>query len=337
MKVVSLFSGAGGLDLGFVKAGAKIIWANDIDKDSVTTYIKNIDKSITLGDIRKIDKSNIPECDVLIGGFPCLGYTIAKGKDRTINDPHNLLYLEYLEVLKKIKPTAFLIENVAGILQGKEFQITFEKMLREFYNAGYYHKYKILHSADYGVPQKRKRVVIIGSRKDKKISINFPKTTHEKSNNDSFIISNLANWITLREAIGDLRELFSKEDSEHVGSKHVVKINGYVGNRKLDWDKPAPTITGRGSRTGGPVIHPHPNLKRRLSIKECKRIQSFPDDFIFHGSISSAYAQIGNAVPPLLSFRIAQEFLIAFKEKPKKFEMNEWGLPWKEKIPQIQI
>ena len=142
-------------------------------------------------------------------------------------------------------------------------------------------------------------------------------------------------WITLKEAIGDLPEEYNENIPNHVGTKHRVKINGYLGNRILEWDKPSPTITGRGSRTGGPVIHPHPNLKRRLSVRECARTQTFPDDFIFYGSVSSQYAQVGNAVPPLLAFRLGQQMMRALNEEPRRFNRREWKLPWVQKIPEV--
>jgi len=330
MEVISLFSGAGGLDLGFVKAGAEIIWANDIWADAAETYRKNIGNHIIVADIRQLNTKSIPEAEVIIGGFPCLGFTIAKGKNRRPDDPYNFLYKEYLRLVNELKPRAFLIENVTGMAQGNAFKSLFESMINGFKKVGYLVLFKILNAADYGVPQKRRRILILGTRNDLNATPRFPEITHSKYNT----LEKTAPWITLRDAIGDLPEDFDPlHDPEHVGSSHVVKINGYVGNRKLSWDEPSPTITGRGSRTGGPVIHPHPSLQRRLSVKECKRLQSFPDDFEFKGSISSMYAQIGNAVPPLLAFRVAQELIRSLGESPKKYKPEEWELPWKNKIP----
>jgi PAS domain S-box-containing protein len=124
--------------------------------------------------------------------------------------------------------------------------------------------------------------------------------------------------------------IFDYDDNipNHTGSKHKVKINGYIGNRQLDWNKPSPTITGRGSRSGGAVIHPHPNNKRRLSVRECARLQSFPDDFTFSGSNSAAFAHIGNAVPPILSFHLAKEFIRIVDNKDIDLNENDWNLPW---------
>ncbi len=193
------------------------------------------------------------------------------------------------------------MENVAGIQSGEAFrEHFFNEILPTFEKCGYTLKHTILNAADFNVAQNRKRVIIIGRRNDIKNDIHFPKKQSKKPK-------------TLREAIGDLPLEFSENIPNHTGTLHKIKINGFVGNRRLSWDKPAPTITGRGSRGGGAVIHPHPNLHRRLSVRECARIQSFDDDFIFCGSNGAAYAQIGNAVPPLMSFYLAKEFKKAFE------------------------
>ena len=308
-KVISLFSGCGGLDLGFIKAGFEVIFANDIDKEACESYAKNIGAHIVCKDIHALESSEIPNGDILIGGFPCLGFTIANGKNRDLNSQYNTLYLEYARILKAKQPKYFLVENVAGIQSGKGFKENFyEKILPTFESCGYSVKYSILNASDFGVAQNRKRVIIIGQRFDIAQSVEFPKPLGTKPK-------------TLFEAIGDLPLDYDDKIPNHTGSRHIVRINGYVGNRALRWDKPAPTITGRGSRGGGAVIHPHPNLHRRLSVRECARIQSFDDDFIFCGSNGAAYAQIGNAVPPLMSYYIACEFkkaFVALQDSPLK-------------------
>lgn len=300
--VISLFSGCGGLDLGFIKAGFKIIFANDIDKEACESYSKNIGNHIICKDIYQLNSKEVPNADILIGGFPCLGFTIANGKNRNLESNYNKLYLEYARILKDKQPKYFLVENVAGIQSGKNFKDHFyQKILPTFESCGYDLKHSILNASDYFVAQNRKRVIIIGKRKDIKKEINFPKPQTKIPK-------------TLKEAIGDLPLDYDSNIPNHTGSKHKININGYIGNRILSWDKPAPTITGRGSRGGGAVIHPHPNLHRRLSVRECARLQSFSDDFIFYGSNGAAYAQIGNAVPPLMSFYIAKEFKKCLEE-----------------------
>lgn len=302
---ISLFSGCGGLDLGFIKAGFEIIFANDIDKEACQTYRTNIGEHIVCEDIYKLKASAVPNADILIGGFPCLGFTIANGKNRDLNSAYNDLYKEYARILKAKQPKFFLVENVAGIQSGTVFKEHFHgKILPTFEKCGYRVKYQILNASDFFVAQNRRRVIIIGTRNDIKNEPNFPAPQCKTPK-------------TLRETIGDLPDDFSEKVPNHTGSSHKIHITGYLGNRILSWDKPAPTITGRGSRGGGAVIHPHPNLKRRLSVRECARIQSFEDDFVFHGSNGACYAQIGNAVPPLMSFYIAKEFLKCFKENAK--------------------
>lgn len=296
MNVISLFSGCGGLDLGFKMNGFDILWANDIDKEACETYKHNIGNHIVNKNISNIKTDEIPNADILIGGFPCLGFTIANGKNRDLNSQYNQLYLEYARILKAKKPKYFVVENVAGIKSGKEFKENFEEnILKSFKECGYNLKYEVLNASDFGVAQNRKRVIILGKREDVKKDIDFPKPLKSPKK-------------TLFDAIGDLPEDYDEKIPNHIGNSHKVKINGYVGNRVLKWDKPSPTITGRGSRSGGAVIHPHPNLKRRLSVRECARIQSFPDDFLFYGSNGACYAQIGNAVPPLMSYHIAKQF-----------------------------
>ena len=336
--MISLFSGAGGLDYGFKKAGFKIVWANDIDKDAAETYRRNLEDHIVCNDIRLIKPEEIPDADMVIGGFPCLGFTVARGKYRTPFDENNFLYLEFLRILQAKQTEFFLIENVPGMIKGERFRRLFKKMLKDFENIGYRVKYRELNAADYGVPQIRRRIIILGVRNDIKTELRYPEPTHSENPMKTIEGKKLFPWITLREAIGDLplegcRHPINCDVPNHYGTRHKVKINNYLGNRPLKWDRPSPTILGRGSRTGGPVIHPHPNLHRRLTVRECARLQSFPDDYIFFGSPSSQYAQVGNAVPPLMAFRIAQALLRSVGKEPRKFKPSEWKLPWVEKIP----
>lgn len=322
MKVISLFSGCGGLDLGFIKAGFEVVWANDFDKEAVQSYRFNIGKHIVHDSIYNINTDIIPNADILIGGFPCLGFTVAKGKSRQVDCDYNQLFQEYARVLEAKHPKYFLVENVTGIKSGKAFSDFFHNtILKTFSNTGrgYKIKYETLISSDFGVPQNRKRVIIIGVREDVNDEIKFPTVQIE-------------NRLTLKDAIYDLPLEHDLSIANHVGTKHKVKINGYVGNRQLDWNKPSPTITGRGSRTGGAVIHPHPNRHRRLTVRECARIQSFPDDFIFSGSNGACFAQIGNAVPPIMSFFIANEFRKLFGKEKLSFKDTIWDLPYRKKI-----
>ncbi|MEK7588370.1 MAG: DNA cytosine methyltransferase [Patescibacteria group bacterium] len=313
MKVISLFTGAGGMDLGFLKAGHKIVWANDNDPDSCLTYEKNFKHKPVCKNIEEVPSSSIPEADVVIGGFPCQGFSIANPY-RNTEDKRNTLYLELLRVIRDKKPKYFVAENVAGLCSiggyenaqdrknhtGKVLKVILEE-LRHAIPKGYHVEFQILNAADYGVPQTRRRVIILGTRKDVKKIFVHPKPVFSKEGEI------FPKWKTVRESISDLPEKPSKDIPNHTGTSHQVKINGHIGNRATDWDKPSPTIVGRGGGTGGPVIIPHPNLKRRMTVRETARLQSFPDDFIFEGSVSSQYRQIGNAVPWPLAYYIAKQ------------------------------
>lgn len=342
MKVVSLFSGAGGLDYGFQKAGWNIVYANDIEEDFCRTYENNVGDEIENKNVKDVKKENLPDSKAIIGGFPCLGFTIATGKKRDVEKEKNYLYKEFKKTVKAKKPDIFLMENVPGINKGEDFKKVFKKMLGEFRDEGYAVKHEKLNSANFGVPQKRKRIFILGAKsgtdlegKVESFFENHISRTHAPERMKDLNGKVRKGWVTIREAIGDLPEPETGDIPNHYGTQHKVKLNGYQGNRPLEWDKPSPTITGRGSLSGGPVIHPHPDLERRLTVRECARLQSFPDDFEFEGSMTSNYAQIGNAVPPLLSFRIGQSLLRFAGGKPSDFDSSEWELPWTSKIPNL--
>lgn len=302
MQVVSLFSGAGGLDLGFEMAGHKIIWANDLYEDAVATYRKNLGNHIICKDISEIKTDSIPDCDIIIGGFPCQGFSVANTK-RHENDERNALYKQLIRVILAKKPKFFLAENVKGIVslsKGKVFQM----ILKDFEDLGYKVKYKILNAADYGVPQTRLRVIIVGVRNDIDFDYQYPAPTHSKD-----AINGMPKWVSVYEAIKDIPDPdLPNSLTNHEYSKYKLNFNGYLGHRILDPDKPAPTVTARGDNKGGVVILPHPNAQRRMSCRELATIQSFPLGYEFMGTRSSVYRQIGNAVPPLLGFAVAKEF-----------------------------
>ena len=313
MKIISLFCGCGGMDLGLLKAGHKIVYANDNDKDSIETYKKYFTKKfkispshIHLNDVKKEKIKDIPDGDVIVGGFPCQGFSIANifRKDkRTMERKNNDLYLEMIRIIKGKKPKYFIAENVPGILslggyankeaKRKKLGRIFTSVLSDFQKIGYKIKWQILNAAEFGVPQSRRRVIILGTRKDIKKDLVHPQPTH--SIEDDLFLKKTPN---LWDAIKDLEKikLGDKKIFNHEGSKHKVKFNGYIGNRVTKKNKVSPTIVGRGGGTGGPVIIAHPNGKRRLTVRETARLQAFPDDMFFCGPVSSGYRQIGNAV-----------------------------------------
>ena len=302
MKVVSLFSGAGGLDLGFKMAGHDIVWANDLYEDAVHTYQKNIGDHIVLEDVRNIPTDTIPDCDIVIGGFPCQGFSVANTK-RNVADARNELYKQLIRVIEDKQPMFFLAENVKGLTNLGKGEV-FKMILSDFEQLGYRVQYKILNAADYGVPQTRLRVIIVGVRNDITWEYEFPKETHSQDGQ-----AGLPVWISVSEALKELPDPDSENDvPNHTYSKYKLNINGYIGHRLLNPDKPAPTVTARGDNRGGVVIHPHPNGQRRMSCRELASVQSFPIDFEFSGNNSSIYRQIGNAVPPLLAYAVAKQF-----------------------------
>jgi DNA (cytosine-5)-methyltransferase 1 len=336
MRVVSLFAGCGGLDLGFIKAGHKIVFANDFDKDCKVTYENNIGKHFWLGDVKKLDTSFLPKYDILTGGFPCQGFSVAN-LYREVSDSRNELYLQIVRIISETKPKYFLAENVPGLLSLGKGQVA-KMILNDFKNigiedggVGYDVKMFLLNSANYGVPQARKRVIFLGISKEidaeqrEILFQNFPpKATHDDKN------FKLKPFQTLRQAIGDLPDPSSEEANKilnHYGLKHKVKINGYMGNRKLDWNRPGPTMVGRGGGTGGPVIAVHPNCERRFTVRETARIQSFPDNFEFYGSTSSQFRQIGNAVAVDFAYHLGkvlkdfEDGKLTLKDKAKQLEL----------------
>lgn len=302
MRVVSLFSGAGGLDLGFKMAGHDVVWANDLYEDAVHTYQKNIGDHIILEDVRNIPADKIPNCDIVIGGFPCQGFSVANTK-RHIADERNELYKQLIRVIEDKRPKFFLAENVKGLTNLGKGEV-FKMILSDFEHLGYRVQYRILNAADYGVPQTRMRVIIVGVRSDIDWEYEFPKATHSQDGRDG-----LPAWVSVSDALKGLPDPDSENNiPNHTYSKYKLNINGYIGHRLLDPDKPAPTVTARGDNRGGVVILPHPNGQRRMSCRELASVQSFPVDYEFAGNNSSIYRQIGNAVPPLLAYTVAKQF-----------------------------
>ena len=304
MKVVSLFSGAGGLDLGLKQAGLDIVWANDIYHDAVETYKKNIGDHIILEDISKISSDSIPNCDVVVGGFPCQGFSQANMK-RKSDDPRNKLYLEMIRVIRDKRPKYFIAENVRGILSLDKGKVI-EQIVYDFNELDYEIKYSLLNCADYGVPQKRMRVIILGVRKDIPNNIVFPPLPTHSENADIY----LSKWVTIGQALAHYPDPdLAHNIPNHEYSNFKLKFNGHLGHRIIDPNQPSPTITGRGDEKGGVVVLHHPNNTRRMTVRETASVQSFPDNFIFMGTKTSGYRQIANAVPPKLGYILGKMLL----------------------------
>ena len=215
-KVVSLFSGAGGMDLGFIKAGFDVIWANDIIPEAIESYRNNIGKHIVYGDIRMIDSKDIPNnADVVIGGFPCQGFSIANTK-RSMKDQRNFLYKEMLRIIKDKKPKMFVAENVKGILSMENGKV-FTMIKNDFESLGYYVEAKLLNAAEYGVPQQRERVIIIGNRLRKHVT--YPKKTHYIGDTP---VTGLKPAVTCEQAIGWLSNIRCQDDPIRLKNGEIV-------------------------------------------------------------------------------------------------------------------
>jgi DNA (cytosine-5)-methyltransferase 1 len=305
MRIVSLFSGAGGLDLGFVRAGHTIVWANDSDKDAVATYRLNIGNHIVPGPIQSIQSDMIPPCDVVVGGFPCQGFSQANML-RFVKDERNRLYLEFKRVVRDKQPRYFVAENVRGILS-LDGGRAIKKIEQDLMRCGYRVRIQLFNVANYGVPQNRWRVIIAGTRKDLPTTadLRFPPQTHA-----SPLIAaelGLKPWVSIGEALKNIPEPGTRSRfPNHVCSKYKVTNRNFTGHRRTDPAKPSPTILARGNGKGGVCAIQHPRNHRRMSVRESALIQSFPLTFQFLGEMNSCYRQVGNAVPVLFAQRLGE-------------------------------
>jgi len=308
LSVVSLFAGAGGLDLGLIHAGHKVVWANEIDEDAAATYENNIGAHIRKGDIANFDPSEIPHCDLLVGGLPCQGFSLAN-IHKTEADKRNDLYLQFARFLQHLNPKYFLIENVRGIksLEGGE---VFSRIIDVMSNVGpdgYRVDHVVVNASHYGVPQNRIRVLISGVRGDLEGSHRFklPPATHSNKTT----IADLPPLVSIESALAGIPEPDSTHElKNHIGSKYKVTNRNFTGHRKTDPSKPSPTILARGDGRGGVCAIQHPENHRRMTVRESARVQSFPDDFEFVGGLMSMYRQVGNAVPVKLAEHIGYAF-----------------------------
>ena len=217
-KVISLFSGAGGMDLGFIKAGFQIIWANDIFPEAIETYRNNIGEHIVSGDITMISSDDIPDNpDVIIGGFPCQGFSIANIK-RSMEDQRNFLYKEMLRIIKDKQPKIFVAENVKGLLSMEKGKV-FEMIKNDFRVLGYFVEARVLNAAEYGVPQQRERVIIIGNRINE--SVTFPTKTHYLDKPDENN-PNLLPAVTTEQAIGWLANIRCQDQPIQVSGGKII-------------------------------------------------------------------------------------------------------------------
>ena len=352
-RVIDLFAGVGGLSLGFEKKGFEVVLANEYDASIAASYIANHKNTkMIVGDITSLDLEDTfgkmaGKVDVVIGGPPCQGFS-QKGQRKTIHDERNFLFKYYVSVVELVKPKYFVVENVPNLLtaEGGYFRHEIEEL---FNKLGYSLEYGVLNASDYGVPQNRRRAVIIG-----KLGGDAPKLPIPQGNK-----------VTIWDAISDLAYLESGEGSEeqeykfpaesdyekmlradssilfnHIATKHsplalerlaLIPPNAgrevlpeehltksiYSGTwTRMKKDEISVTITTRfDTPSSGKFTHPF--LNRAITVREAARIQSFPDDFHFVGNKGSQMKQVGNAVPPLLAAAIAEVIMNDIKEETK--------------------
>jgi DNA (cytosine-5)-methyltransferase 1 len=310
--LISLFAGAGGMDIGFEKAGFKTIWANEYDKTIAPSYQKYFpDTNFDPRSIRDIPDDDLPsKITGVIGGPPCQSWSEA-GARRGISDPRGELFFEYLRVIRRSKPAFFVAENVHGLIHARNLD-SFKQIIKLFETEGYLVSWKLLKASDFGVPQDRERVFIVGYHQSLGKKFEFPEPLKTKT--------------TLREAIGDLVNL--KIGATKKVKNHEFMDSGYSPiflsrNRVRAWDEQSFTILATDRHI---PFHPQaPKMVkvegqdlrefakgfeskyRRLTIRECARIQTFPDDYEFlYTNMRNAYKMIGNAVPVDLAYWVAK-------------------------------
>jgi DNA (cytosine-5)-methyltransferase 1 len=326
MKVVSFFAGAGGLDLGFTQAGFDVVWANEYDKTIWETFRANHPHTfLDTRSITAIEACEVPTCDGIIGGPPCQSWSEA-GTLRGIQDKRGQLFFDFIRILKDKQPRFFLAENVPGMLHARHAE-SLQTILELFASCGYDLSMQRLNAADYGVPQDRKRVFFVGYRQDLKQRFQFPRPT-------TFLNFQKK---TLHDAIADLQlsavPALPKNKSNHGFCEvpnHEYMTGGFSTiymsrNRVRAWDEVSYTIQAGGRHA---PLHPqapkmihvghnqmifdaeHLEAYRRLSVRECARIQTFPDDFIFHyKDVAVGYKMVGNAVPVALGKALADKIM----------------------------
>lgn len=322
MNIISLFTGAGGMDLGFKQAGFDIVLANEYDKSIWATYEKNHQTPLLKGDIRQFHNDDFPECDGIIGGPPCQSWSEA-GSLRGINDARGQLFFDYIRILKAKQPKFFVAENVSGMLARRHHEAV-QNIITSFKEAGYSVFIKMLDAYDFETAQNRKRVFYVGFRHNLMIDdFDFPQPIEHK--------------ISLKDVIWDLKDsaVPALENNRTNGkdciiSNHEYFIGGYSSiymsrNRVRLWHEPSFTIQASGRQA---PQHPDaPRMTklaenifefdkfktdsyRRLSVRECARIQGFPDNFEFvYSSVNDGYKMIGNAVPIKLAYHVANKII----------------------------
>jgi len=307
IDVISLFSGCGGMDLGFHKAGFNIKWANDIEQRACETYAKNIGDHIVCGDITQLDYSKIPDADLILGGFPCQDFSMIWKRGGITTDRGNL-YQNFVEIVSQKQPLMFVAENVKGILTANKGK-AIKQIIKDFSETGdygYNTTAHLINFAEYGVAQVRQRVLIIGVRKDLDTFFDIPSPIKDSNN-----------YLSSKEALKGVKKVKHNNEHQNIQASTIEKlklippggnftdipkdsphyVKGMISHvyRRLHPEKPSTTIIAAG---GGGTWGYHYEEPRPLTNRERARLFGYPDDFIFDGTITEVRKQIGNSVPP---------------------------------------
>ncbi len=335
--IVSTFSGCGGLDLGFHDCGYETIWANDFSEWAVKTFEENLGDVIVYGDVTEIDPytdKSIPDCDLVLGGFPCQDFSVI-WKQPGLKGKRGGLYRNFLEFVDAKKPKAFVAENVKGLLTANKRK-AIEIILKDFeaIEPGYVVKPHLYNFAEYGVPQFRERVLIVGIRVDTGFDFKHPKPTHGPGTDTPYVTSGEAikdaqlvkynnEKINQLEKTTNMLKLIPEGGNfADIPKESPYYVKGMISHvyRRLKLDEPAKTIIAAGGGGTWGYHYPEP---RALTNRERARLQSFPDDFIFHGTVAEVRRQIGNAVPPVGVHALAQRLKPLFTGDYLPIDLNE--------------
>lgn len=336
--VVSLFAGAGGLDLGFRDAGFALLWANELDADAAATYRRHLGPHLHPGDLHAVAAADIPDCDVVIGGPPCQGFSVAGKMDP--DDPRSGLVWQFVRVVAEKRPAAFVMENVKALATLRKWAAVRGALRARFAALGYHVACRVLDASRFGVPQLRQRIFFVGLRTGDAESA-FPEP--------------LDDLVSVRGALAALPP-YGRPGNDSLcraavvpAKRPVLRRSPYAGmlfnglGRPVRLDRPAPTLPASMGGNKTPIIDQHaletgeanwaeayharllaggqplasaPPRLRRLTVEECAALQSFPTGYHFAGEQSSRFRQIGNAVPPRLAFHLAARLRAVLASPP---------------------
>ena len=337
IRAISLFSGAGGMDLGFRKAGVEIVWANDFNKAACETYRANFGEEIHEGSLMDFDYATLPDCDLVFGGPPCQGFSVAGKMDP--KDPRSKLVFEFQKVVAAKRPRYFVMENVAALARLEKFAAVRKRLLSGYAKLGYAVAYQVLDSQHYSTPQRRERLIMIGT-KDGADAIRFPARQQTRISARDVLLGFDEAGMGNNRDVCDARITLAK--------RPVVRSSAYAGmlfnglGRPIDLSRPCQTLPASMGGNKTPFIdtrllrdpnaenwlesihrkalsgkwRPHckvPSYVRRITVNEAAALQGFPATFHFCGSRCDRYKQIGNSVPPPLAYHIAKTVIRSMK------------------------